>query len=128
MKNKYYTPEIEEFHVGFEYERNQYDNNIWFKYVVERKDVLDHSDKDIRVKYLDREDIESLGFEQTDRVNSIRYVKGNVSVWLGDVNKKMLTKIEKRDLLRAAGKTCLFMGNIKNKSEFKVILKQLNIN
>ena len=28
MENKYYTPQIEEFHVGFEFEVN-YGNNDW---------------------------------------------------------------------------------------------------
>jgi hypothetical protein len=28
MENKYYTPEIEEFHVGFEYEYGQIDSGM----------------------------------------------------------------------------------------------------
>lgn len=80
--SKYYTPEIEEFHVGFECEslvttakgilnikidwhkvtiggESKYDNLV--------KGELMHSGKLLlnlfRVKYLDREDIESLGYE-----------------------------------------------------------------
>lgn len=80
MENKYYTPAIEEFHVGFEYE-------IWDKVLVDDKFwgfkvkksmfvekhltqtffnynlILDLEEDKIRVKYLDKKDIESLGIE-----------------------------------------------------------------
>jgi hypothetical protein len=127
MKNKYYTPEIEEFHVGFEYERNQYNNNIWFKYVVERKDVLDHSDKDIRVKYLDREDIESAGFKHIGAGwFESKELDCRIRKWKGlevDIYKNWSDiYLADQDELRC------FTGSIKNLSEFKLILKQLNIN
>ena len=76
MENKYYTPEIEEFCVGFEYESRiaGYDDE-WTKettYAMFRDgwesnidDVLamykDGGDE-FRVKHLDSSDIESLGF------------------------------------------------------------------
>lgn len=84
MENKYYTPKIEEFRVGFEFEFQGIDNNWnptgWDKvkvnighdknfglYTLEHIDsVLNNEDipaeNHIRVKCLSREDIESLGF------------------------------------------------------------------
>jgi|SRR6188508_178015 len=71
--NKYYIPEIEEFHVGFEVQYNV--EGIWVKipYMINYLEgdgyptILDThvsiEKKVIRVKYLDREDIESLGWK-----------------------------------------------------------------
>lgn len=68
MENKYYKPKIEEFHIGFEYEISREDDDLnehWDKEVAEENVgvVLNELIKCgcIRVKYLDREDIESLG-------------------------------------------------------------------
>ena len=69
---KYYTPKIEEFHVGFEY---QVINNVdtktgiytWRTIYHKVEDSIEQFsgslNEDSRVKYLDREDIESLGWE-----------------------------------------------------------------
>ena len=128
MESKYYTPKIEEFHVGFEYEalftdKKKEPNLRWVKmnepFQFKRLyEWLELPEPGLRVKYLDKEDIESLGFKQLDRVNTSRYIKNDVSIWLGDVNKGILTKIEVRDRLRAGVVTRLFIGTIKNKSVF----------
>jgi len=71
MENKYYTPTIEEFHVGFEFEfrHSDYKEDGWKKFTtpvfnMEREDCpfACQTLEEYRVKYLDREDIESLGF------------------------------------------------------------------
>ncbi len=134
MKDKYYTPSIEEFYVGFEYEIASIDcqwvihdwNIAEFKAIDSLTAIKDHPYL-YRVKYLDKEDVEGFGFKQVDRVNTKRYIKGNCSIWLGDCTKEMLTKIEIVDRLRAVGKTTSFMGGVKNKSELKKLLNQLNI-
>jgi len=64
-KNKYYTPTIEEFHVGFEYELKT--EGEWVSQTLD----IDYSlnrvagglANNTRVKHLDQEDIESFGFE-----------------------------------------------------------------
>ena len=85
MENKYYTPEIEEFHMGFEFElesfsvdiskvkdhtnitREEMDscavNNMgWFHQTFDGSGrFMDLKIDRTRVKHLDREDIESLG-------------------------------------------------------------------
>ena len=75
--NKYYTPEIEEFHVGFEYEVYEdfdyYPEKSWHTQVygkdgsdMERIGYVSGFDMSIfRVKYLNHEDITSLGWTQT---------------------------------------------------------------
>lgn len=72
-ENKYYVPKIEEFHIGFQFEdyfeghfdienSKKYSNEIFtnktpFDYIEQRI-----KNNKIRVKFLDKEDIESLGF------------------------------------------------------------------
>mgnify|MGYP003654653281 CR=1 FL=1 len=130
MKDKYYTPEIEEFCVGFEFELregviwNKITSDIQIQYALHLPGrVL----KDfIRVKYLDREDIESLGLEHIGaywfeskklncRIRKWKELEIDIYKNWSDIN------LAEQDELRC------FRGNIKNKSELKVILKQLNI-
>lgn len=73
MENRYYTPEIEEFCVGFEYEAESTrypDKNNWhpetFYLNQSHLNLVNRNtlyEKKVRIKYLDREDIESLGFK-----------------------------------------------------------------
>ena len=80
MEDKYYTPKIEEFHVGFEYEQHEIINerDPHWKMMVKKMgfskkeinqmfynvDLIGNLDqKRIRVKYLDSSDIESFGFK-----------------------------------------------------------------
>lgn len=139
-KNKYYTPEIEEFHVGFEYEYNTMSecgsSTRYVKDIFKDTDNVNDLFKDLpndwydypRVKYLDREDIESLGWEG-QKANSVYFKKGKYRLvhWLSD-NKigRDISIYESYDggtqeeaLIRKA--------IIKNKSELKRLLKQLNI-
>lgn len=72
IDKKFYVPDITEFHVGFEYQQK---NKLgeWKDLTITNGgseypdyDQLDYVTwwlEDIRVKYLDKEDIESLGWE-----------------------------------------------------------------
>ena len=144
MKNKYYIPSIEEFHVGFEYEFRTlkgWETKVmtWVDYPSYAGDYIGEAIKEpdqIRVKYLDKQDIESLGFNNT-KEHAVSYsssykIKDNkvfqiqsywdmqrderenlIRIYIGDLHKYPYTEI--------------FRGEIKNISELKVLLKQLNI-
>jgi hypothetical protein len=155
-KNKYYTPTIEEFHVGFEYEilemgsRTKYNpatlnecddltgdhdgSTLLYEIARERQSV--------RVKYLDQEDIESLGFSKTKMKDESKLSCCNDH----DIFKKDLRGFD--EYLEVVyfenyagvslhhlfpGETKLnndnkvFFMKIKNKSELKRLLKQLGI-
>lgn len=133
--NKYYTPTIEEFYIGFECEyqglldSTQVDYEFYpFVYNLGNisLDDIDYAiNKNwIRVKYLDNEDIESLGWNcettgyytlTTKYQNlTLRHMEGNVYSWVGIYSKHDLS-----------GTNVLFDGSIKNKSELKKIMKQL---
>lgn len=69
--SKYYTPSIDEFFVGFEYDciLPQWEIQDWRSTVVGTNEDLDAVYQciklgRIRVKYLDKSDIESCGFKQ----------------------------------------------------------------
>ncbi len=123
MDNKYYTPELEEFHMGFEYEWLHEDGD-WIKATPTEINSKDFKEQlyGLRVKYLDREDIESLGYEDLG------------SLWFE--NKKNKTRIRKwkntqidiyTDWYSNEDNALRFRGSCKNKSEFKRLMKQLNI-
>lgn len=70
--NKYYQPDLSEFHIGFEYEFKHPDEGVWREYILkevnpEREDCpfayQGYEMKDFRVKHLNRGDIEDLGFK-----------------------------------------------------------------
>jgi len=70
MENKYYTPEEEEFHVGFKYEALWGVENVdgeWLKETFSKDQSIHSTEDTVRVKKLDREDIESEDFECDER-------------------------------------------------------------
>ena len=141
----YYTPTIEEFHVGFEYESlfKLEDRDYWkknnFDYhspnILELKDIIKKGL--VRVKYLDKEDIESLEFRliKDYSVEQVYQSKIVNNTWYElDIDDKeeypyliTITKWEDNLLTKMSDSKTLFCGKIKNKSELKQLLKQLNI-
>jgi len=137
--SKYYTPEIEEFHVGFEYEMLEMGSKT--KYNPATLDKWDDLTGDydsstllyeiargrqlVRVKYLDREDIESLGFKH---VNGLVYdlPETNISLWY---NFSLVTPSNSVTIRKKEGSMLFDVAvvPVKNKSELKRLLKQLNI-
>lgn len=141
MENKFYTPSIEEFHVGFEYEElygTWTDKPYWKKVIWTKDDFYnDHhcymltdayEQGNLRVKYLDREDIESLGFKVPNEGARWQFENGVYKLYVtpyiytGDVapNDRITIKDGRDD-------HGYFDGIIKNKSELKRLLKQLGI-
>lgn len=129
MENKYYTPDLEEFHVGFEFESRMNDED-WEKQTYKQDSFIsvyadgeysfDNIDGGInlRVKHLDREDIESEGWIQ------IEYDTYKNEDFYLEFNNEYKTFISEK---KAGMENIVFAGNIKNKSELRRIMKQLNI-
>lgn len=150
---EYYTPTIEEFHVGFEFESdyilfhngNKLKANSWSKIILtEDADWLWESYKhdavptEFRVKHLDREDIESLliplGFKHEESYSSteIKMIRG--SIWSKAVTISMYKGVVSIKEFKFTGderspNNCwnVFAGKIKNKSELKRILTQTGV-
>lgn len=135
MEAKYYTPSIEEFHVGFEYEFRSTNDQTepWQKSVIDDGTQIDDITRQIiggrkvyelRVKYLDREDIESLGFVKGDgpwwnRPDGYQLSYGDSMVHTHAMITKSTTPDGELDYY--------FRGFIRNKSELKRILTQVGI-
>ena len=135
MENKYYTPSIEEFFVGFEFEfRSSFEDSInssWNKLIysafpVEMPEAfyygLDTLDKNqFRVKYLDSSDIEELGFVKTKYCSVSCYEKDGWRIFWFEDNMVSIEKFYKEE------KEQYFRGWVKNKSELIRLLGWLNV-
>ncbi len=147
MKTKYYTPEIEEFFVGFEYEimpnigisiidinkptekverlrSTAYEKCIYGSaFTWDEITDIEAAIKEgkCRVKYLDREDIESLGFKQAKYdENWYDFTEGRYCMYRESEN-------DWRWVIGDEESEISFEGKVKNKSELKKLLKQLGI-
>ena len=125
---KYYTPVKEEFHIGFEYEAkpkgSEFVGYLHFTWQGENSlQALFHTSS-IIVKHLDREDIESFGFNTEDNGTCYNKQDGftlyGIYPWEWEKGIKNAYKItiENDDV---------FIGIIKSKSELKRLLIQLGI-
>ena len=139
--SKYYTPDIEEFHVGFELEAiNTASNhpNIyeWVKFKLDLglgeqwEHIEDYIDKNqIRVKYLDKSDIEELGFtflKADEETYLVYYIKEDVVLAYMDIPTTQWIEIYTTKTYDPNGSR-IVKAIINNKSELKVLLNQLGI-
>lgn len=136
--NLYYTPTIEEFHIGFEIEC--YVNGEWISinYMKNytsgalRPSTLDIQNlilnNCIRVKYLDQSDIESLGWINTENLEFtkdtwiLRKFEDGIIIHNDYSNGKY-----KFPWLYEDSTDKIFEGTIKNRSELIKLMQQLNI-
>lgn len=150
-KDKYYTPEPEEFCKGFELEllnlslpddekqptkwvKRTFGNN-YLQMIEYTKDQLSNF---CRVKYLDIEDVESFGlsvwndtdiniyFNNQYKTIIYRGSEINLSCVYNKRSNWLCVAIEDKWIEKSTSNT-LFAGYIKNKSEFSRLLKQLSI-
>jgi len=138
-KDKYYVPSLEEFYIGFEFEyRNHFgkDVGIW---TTEKTTSFSNlkgllNTNSIRVKYLNKKDIIELGFKDNG-LSSSRHdyffrmdAPGKLGYWT-EIALDFRWGIEDISIkgFRGNEEDYLFRGIIKNKSELKKLLKQLNV-
>ena len=136
--DKYYTPELNEFCLDFEYEEKLngvYEKKVFDGYTALIKksfcgdygDWYDSIEEDIesdriRIKYLDKEDIESLGFILKREFNCFMKIN-TYSVDCFIYLNPWYTQIKVgRDITKTEQ---VFEGRIKNKSELQQILKMV---
>ena|SRR3990167_9841201 len=142
---KYYVPDISEFHVGLECEYWGFDyiksvgysekyTEGWVKHTICEFDYEIFRDGDkmlsnpfddenkFRVKYLDLSDIESCGWRVIPNFS-------NYSIKTKDKLYELNPKASDGNLLigEVLDRNTLFRGTIKNKSELKILMKQLGI-
>lgn len=127
--NLYYTPTIEEFHIGFEYEEYQFLERNWKTVKCEFiKPNTTIDSKWFRVKYLDQSDIESLGWEFEKEHVGLEQLSFSIN---GPIYEDILYMDFDSKYMRIAwlgeGDITRFSGTIKNKSELIKLMQQLNI-
>ena len=143
--SRYYTPTIEEFYVGFEYricdiETAHYGMCI-FQDGQSVQNLLDGDYGEVDVKYLDKEDIESLGFINTKQYSDEMVFQLHTSdyefyelTWQFEDDSTIIIECWSQEKMVAKvlpketwGHVDIFIGHVKNKSEFKKLLTQLGI-
>lgn len=126
LDNKYYIPTIEEFHVGFEFEYKDFNgykkDTVSF---IDEQFILDVEFKRVRVKCLDKEDIESLGWGFVKDIY-MRTMQSGLVYYLWITPNVVSINVSSGGGLESSNQ--IFRGTIKNKSEFKKLMKQLRIN
>ena len=132
-ENKYYTPELSEFCVGFECEFKDLSGN--FVPMVHTKESIGFADT-FRVKYLNEQDIIDCGFEVSEDW-SFKGSKGFIKTEedsLGDLREKYITSLMDDNIVTILEYSeftrlpnTIFRGTIKNKTEFKKLLKQIGV-
>ena len=147
MENKYYTPTTDEFFEGFDYEYSE-DGKEWvatkFSIGIGDTDSVagdwyefspNNPNTKCRVKYLDRDDIEELGWKFKYKCQwEIPFTYSFSDVGIGVVEnvkgawKLIYTKDRYCSIVHDCyGETPHFRGEIKNKSELKKLMVQLGI-
>lgn len=124
---RYYTPSIEEFHIGFEYQEAWGLENVneeWIDEVFGLDCTVGGLLPRLRVKWLDREDIESLGFAYDCNRGSGQVFKNNTLTLNFETEASYIT-IGNEDVEDDSAYH-LFQGIVKNKNELKKILKMFS--
>lgn len=134
MENKYYKPSIEEFRVGFKYERRYIKDKeeIWKQEEVKSiRDlyvipvIINNSPDELRVKYLDKEDVGELGWDLTEEDDlslefTLRKKGEELRILIYSIKDSTLSIEDSQGFY-------IFLGIIKNQSELKTLMKWLNL-
>ena len=137
MENKYFTPDIEDFYVGYEFETKMYgEDDTWVKCIYSKPtDELFCKDSDdniwvndsLRVPYLTKEQIEAEGWRDDTasfQKPELFVAYQNSSTWRKLVYRfsdNMLQIVEVDDSYK-------YSGNCKDINTFRKIIKLLKIN
>ncbi len=146
---KFYAPDITEFYVGFQYEFLVNHGSPYEKWEPRTIEYISDTEDDPykgytlnslekynnvfirnawRVKYLDKEDIESLGWKLYEESGLYLMSNRGYVYMLTRSHGQIIIQME----LTVGAETTntdgtIFRGTIKNKSELKQLMKQLNI-
>ena len=124
-ENKYYTPDISELHIGYECEWLD-TRNDWVGLVIKLTNDISTEDT-YRTKYLDSDDIISLGFEEKRKtIDSIIYHKKDFfnfpyGLWLKHKPNSNCIVLDNDECY--SDNDTYFQGLCKSKNELKKILE-----
>lgn len=133
MDAEYYTPDVEDIHIGFECEINHregwlpikvdylYDGDEYGN-TFEIEKAIENRPKGIRVPYLKSAQIEKEGWALYDPINRV-YRKENFCL----IHKSDKHEIEISDTDSSYGMQVKYDGSCKSINEFMVIIKLLKL-
>jgi hypothetical protein len=132
---KYYTPEIEEIHPGFICEVLESNSQKWEEFKISPHEILKIQKggiENVRVKYLDREDIEGEGWEVVDKTtHKIKCDYKNLTLHRNDEDYLFVDSYGNNVFrIHNGGEYDTYDGlelKINNLSEFRRILKQIGV-
>ncbi len=138
--DNYYLPNLEEFHIGFEYEI-KLNSGDWVKHKLTALSELNFEDwsikqNDVRVKYLDEQDILELGWQKKAKKFDLgveTYVKtidlfgfnNNRIHLLYNINNVWKMLIQNNNSYGTPSVEIKL--NVKNKSELRRLMQQMGI-
>jgi hypothetical protein len=137
IMDKYYTPTIAEFHIGFEYEKAIGDEFVicYFGEGVMQDSLPNITSciqlEQIRCKYLDAEDIIECGWELSPHNHNPKFITWEKElrkfelIYCVDINKYRILEAGEED--QRESDDTIFFGEIKNKSALKQLMQILNI-
>jgi len=148
MENKYFTPDIEDIHIGYELEVN-YNfklNDIFHKKIIDSFEELSDiyarmpGDCVIRIPYLTKEQIEAEGWEYVKNTNTVDvdichiFNRNNYMLgWFPLINKIALLvrdpskAFNKNGILIEYNNTERYTGSCRDINTFRKIIKLLGI-
>ena len=144
MENKYFTPDIEDFYIGYEYEQGLVDSD-WFTTGWEKRIIDEQSNLKLikeypslhRVPYLTKEQIEAEGWEYKHTHKDLIYYDERIFFEKRKSNKKediwtLQLEYYKNNLVRIqidqGHDWKRFLGECKDINTFRKIIKLLKIN
>lgn len=120
---KYYTPQLEEIHNGFECEIKIV-TGAWLRKVFDHNTVFIpkrlFENDEIRVKHLDHDDIVSLGWADS----SSEYAHYSIKI---NGERLFMFMHPNRVKIYNDDDFCIFSGHLLNKSELSRLMRQLGI-
>jgi hypothetical protein len=147
----YYTPNREDFYEGYIYEEETYDENTdtwtgtWIKHTFDIRSGLGHdsncalNEGHIRVRFLNKEDIESLGYKYHEDSFARNWAETHGKEWAPthlwfvhpsgfNLNFYNMGRVEITDDTKdSMFPIIVFSGTVKSINELKTILRWLNL-
>lgn len=137
---KFYTPNLEEFCMGLELNYNHLNQII--PHIIEEQDFFQADEGGLTfiaeifyseplVKYLDKTDIEELGFkeikQQVGITHRLHFTDNNIEIVLQPDFYKDKISVAIYEKKLSEKPNCIFRGGLKNKTELKKLLNQLEV-
>lgn len=131
MIKQYYVPNPEDIHIYSEYQHTTLENNkeyIQINIPEELTFCLERlRDKRVEIKFLDKEDIEDLGWKLINEDCLYKFQIYNYMLVVDFYNEDDFFPTNPITITEIKDNLTVFYGKIKNKQDLKKLMKQLEI-